>query len=747
MNHCRLRVAFDDRATARRRTPLARGVALALLAAATAVPAAAAFAAEGDTVRLEEIVVTAQKREQSVQEVPVSVLAINAGSLEAAGVTGVQDLDMLAAGLTVAASDAGALNISMRGISNLGGGLLTGPSVGYYVDETPLSSFSQLMPQIAFWDAERVEVLRGPQGTLFGEGSMGGTIRVITKKPDSNDFAAAFKADYSSVSDGDEGLAGWGMVNIPILSDKLALRVAASRQELPGWVDIPDLGLEDENEATQEDVRAALRWTPSDNLIVDLSYSWQKLETGWSAATSPGVYEPSALDPGMQAVAVPSPRDSEYDLFNLTASYDLGFATLVASASSFDMTRNALTDNTPAVTKFFGPVLGAGGTAFQVARDVDIDTQTVEVRLVSNDDDRLRWTVGGYFKDDERVQGGTGFIISLPVIGLVDDQSLASVRATAEAWAAFADVEYQLTDTLSLQAGIRHYDAEIDQLIRFETTSLIFGTVEGVEQPSSGSYSDTLPKIGLSWTPIDNLMLYVKYSEGFRDGGSNYQPPGYPEIPAAYEPENVEAVEIGVKSQPADWLVLNASIYQNTWSELQLPFLTSDALFNYIENAGKAKSTGGEIEIVALPTTGLRLALGLGYVEAEIDEDVFNALGIPIATKGNRVPFSPEIQASLSASYDFPLTESLRGALSASYAYRDETESDAANTDYLRNDSYDNLFLRVGVNGKNWGIGVYGSNLTDSDATVSKSPFAGALVAYGTYVQPRTVGVELNVAF
>jgi outer membrane receptor protein involved in Fe transport len=727
---------------------LARAVALVLVSASTAMPGGIASAADAaaEPARLEEIIVTAQKRTQTVQEIPISILAINAESLDAVGITGVQDLGLIAPGLTVAATDPGALNLTMRGISNLGGGLLTGPSVGYYLDETPLSSFSQLMPQIAFWDAERVEVLRGPQGTLFGEGSMGGTIRVITRKPDSKSFAASFRADYQSVSGGDLGYSGWGMVNLPIVSDDLAMRVTASRQEFAGWVDVRDIGRDDENGGTQDDVRAALRWTPGEKLVVDLSYAWQRLESGWSAATSPGRFRPSDLDPVMQDVIAPSPRDSEYDLTNLTASYDVGFATLVASASFFDMTRNAFTDNTPVVTKFFGP-LGTGGTAFQVARDVDIDTKTQEVRLVSKDDGKLRWTVGAYHKDDERTQGGTGYIISLPLIGLVDDQSIAFVRATADAWALFGDIEYWLTDTFALQAGVRHYEADIDQLVRFETTSLIFGTVAGVTQPSSGSYSDTLPKVGLTWTPRDDLMLYAKYSEGFRDGGSNYQPPDYDEIPAAYDPEKVEAVEIGVKSQPLSWLTLNAALYQNTWTDLQLPFLTSDGLYTYLQNAGEAKSTGGEIELAAAPITGLRLALGLAYVDAEIDENVFNALGFQIATKGNSVPFSPEFQATASASYEFPINAALRGSLSGTYAYRDETESDAANTDFLRNDSSDNLFLRIGLGGDNWGVGLYGSNLTDSDATVSKSPFPAATVAYGTYVQPRTIGVDLNVSF
>jgi iron complex outermembrane receptor protein len=560
---------------------------------------------------------------------------------------------------------------------------------------------------------------------------MGGTIRLITKKPDAQEFSAAARAEYSTVSDGDNGLMGWGVVNVPLISDKLALRLTGSTQDIVGWVDVPDLGKTDTNDGRQDDFRAALRWNPIDKLTLDFSYAWQQLKNNSSAATSPGVYLPSEQDPVMQPVLQISTRDSEYDLWNVTANYDLGFASLVFSASMFDQTRELLTDLTPTVTRFFGP-LGTDGTATEVGQ-FTVETQTQELRLVSNGDQRLNWTVGAYFKDDERIVDDSGYIISLPAIGLVDDQALTFRRATADAWALFGDIEFKLTDTVALQAGVRRYDADTDDLIRFETTSLIFGLVAGESRPSSASYAETLPKIGMSWTPRDDLMLYAKYSEGFRDGGSNYQAPDYEEIVATFDPEKVEAYEVGVKSLPFDWLTVNASIYSN----------------EFIQNAGKARSTGGEIEMTARPTRGLRLGLNLGYVDAEIDEDVFNALGVQIATKGNAVPYSPEFQTSISAAYDFPVASSLNGSVSMAYSYRDEMVSDAANTDVLRNDSHDSLFLRAGIDAAHWGIGIYVSNATDSDATVSKTPFAGAgpAAAYGTYVQPRTVGLELTASF
>jgi outer membrane receptor protein involved in Fe transport len=616
--------------------------------------------AAGDGIQT--IVVTAQKRAAPAQSVPASLFATSGKQLEEAGVASVEQLEQVAAGVTVSSGNPGQVNITMRGIGNIGGGLLAGPATGYYVDESPMSAFSALMPQVAFWDAERIEVLRGPQGTLFGEGSMGGTLRLITIKPEATGFSGRAQLVGSKVSQGGSGATVRGVLNVPLMRDQLALRVSGGHQDLIGYVDYPELGVKDADKGKQDDARVALRWTPSKQLTIDLSHTYQKINSveGW--ATAPGVYQPSSLDPTMLPVRRLSPRESIWNLSNLTVSHDLGFATVVGAVSAFKQTRSINNDLTPVVTKFFGPA-GAGGSATEL-NDLEVDVKTAELRLGSNGDQTLNWTVGAYHKTDKRVQGPGGFDLTVPGFGIVNDLSLNTLRASAKANAVFADIDYKVTPSVSIQAGVRRYQADLSQNTRFDTSSLIFGTVAGVERQSDGSSSATSPKFGVSWKASKDLLVYAKVADGFRDGGTNYQVPGYGEIPAGFGPEKIRAYEIGLKSQPMNWLTVNASVFVNRWTDLQTTFLTGDGLFNFIQNAGKAKATGGEIEIAARPMQGLRLALNLASVDSTIEEDVFNALGQKAVTKGQKIPFSPKLQASTSVAYEFPVTAGLGGVAS-----------------------------------------------------------------------------------
>lgn len=720
--------------------------ALSALAAAASGAVAQTAPATDAREPIQTIVVTAQKRAEPAQSVPISLYAVTGKQLEDAGISSVEQLGNLAAGVTVSVTNPGQVNITMRGIGNLSGGLLAGPSVGYYVDESPMSAFSQLMPQMAFWDAERVEVLRGPQGTLFGEGSMGGTLRLITLKPDAAELSGRVQLVGSKLSQGGSGATVRGVINVPLLKDTLALRVGVGHQDLIGWVDYPDLNKTDADNGKQDDARLALRWTPSKQLTVDLSHTYQRIASNDAQATSPGVYHPMALDPTMQAVRRLSPRETTWNLSNLTASYDLGFATVVGSASWFKQDRKPINDLTPIATKFFGPA-GAGGIVTQSARNLGVDVQTQELRLVSNGEQALNWTVGAYHKTDKRVQDQSGFDITIPAFGITNDLSYTTVHASAKGSAVFADFDYKLTDTLALQAGVRRYKADNDQLVHFDTTSAIFGTVAGVERYSAGPSSATSPKLGMSWKASKDVLVYGKVAEGFRDGGSNYQAPGYPVIPAAYGPEKIRAYELGIKSQPTKWLTINAALFENRWTDLQLSFLTGDGLFSYIQNAGKAKSTGGEIEVAARPTNSLRLAVNLASVDSKIDEDVVNALGMQVVSKGQKIPFSPKLQASASASYQFPVSETLGGLFSATYSQRGATYSDPANTPEGRNDSVKNLYLRMGLNAEGWSAAAFINNATNNQSTTSRSQFIAATVGYGTYVPPRTIGLELNAQF
>ncbi|MDJ0656688.1 MAG: TonB-dependent receptor [Xanthomonadales bacterium] len=706
------------------------------------------WAQDSDGAVIEEIVVTAQKREQVAQTVPVSLFAITNEDLEKAGVYDLTSLDEIAAGVTVSEANPDQFNVVIRGISNLGGNFIAGPATGVYLDESPMSAFSSALPQMAFWDAERVEVLRGPQGTLFGEGSMGGTIRVISAKPDASGFSGRIQAGWSSVSGGDDAFSGKAMLNVPLVEDTLALRFNASVDELPGWIDVPDLGATNANSGDRSSYRAALRWTPSDELTVDLSYMQQDVEIDNNFfATSPGVYRPADIDPALGPVVMLSARDSEFDLVNLTASYDFGPVTLVAALSDFNSEFSEFGDRSYVVPVFFG----FPGTAFSPFTTI-VEAETQELRLVSNGDNTLNWTAGFYNKSDDRANPNSGFVFDIPflvdLIGTSVDEALTTATSSNDAQALYGDVEWKISDAFALQAGARYYDADYEQVTRFDTTSLLLGTVAGVVS-GSGSSDVTNGKLGASWSPTDTVMLYARYSEGFRDGGVNPNAqPSRPEIPADFSSEEIKAYEVGVKSNPRDWLQLNASVYSNEWDQLQLGFVTSDGLLGYTANAGQASADGAEIELLARPTSQFQVGLNLAWLDSEIDEQVENAFGIVIAQAGNEIPFSPDLQALLSASYQFPISGNLNGNLAMNFAHRGESFSEPENRESEINDSLNTVYLQAGVSGENWSANLYVRNATDEDVTNIRGRFVTALpYVFGSYVEPRSVGVQFNMAF
>jgi iron complex outermembrane recepter protein len=467
-------------------------------------------------------------------------------------------------------------------------------------------------------------------------------------------------------------------------------------------------------------------------------------------ATSPGKYQPSELSPAFLPVVADSGNRFKLDLTNLTVSYDLGSSTFVGAVSHFESVARTFRDNTPFVQLFFG----APGTAFIVQDGAPIKATTAELRLGSNGDQTLNWTAGIYGKKDERATVRSGFDISVPAFGLVNDLSLSTQRTKNDASAVFGDVEYKISSDLALQAGVRHYKSKIGQTTTFDTDSAIFGPAAAPISGSS-SASKTTSKLGLSWKPATGMLVFGKVSQGFRDGGSNYLRVGQPEIPAGFAPESVTAYELGVKSQPLPWLTVNASVYRNDWTDLQLAFLTSDGLFGYTANAGKAKATGGELEIVARPTNQWRLGLNLSAIDAKIASTVVNTISTPggsvttvLAQSGNRIPQSAKLQASVSAAYDFSLAGGLGGVLSANVSHRGDTFSEASNREAEKNKAFNNVYLRFGVNGLNWGAAMFVNNATNSTATNNKLRYVTALpFVYSSYVQPRTVGVEVNASF
>lgn len=686
---------------------------------------------------------TAQKRDQVAQDIPISIFAITESVLEQSGINSLEGIRDITAGLEIVSVSPGAVQIAMRGVTNLSGTIESTAAIGYYLDETPISAFATAMPEFAMWDANRVEVLRGPQGTLFGEGSMGGTIRVITNKPDSSDFYGRVQGEVSTVDGGDTGYAGRGFVNIPLAEDTLALRLTFSHLDRGGWVDVPDLNEEDTNDIRSTDIRAALRWTPSDKLMVDLSYMYQDIELDNTfGQTSPGVLDPQAQLSFAGPIGQLSTEASDYGIFNLTIDYDLGFASLVSATSQFNQDRSWLDDLTPQMPLFFG----IPGTSDSTG-NTTVDVFTQEFRLVSNGDERLDWTTGVFYKTNDREAEQT-FYFDLPAWGLVDNAASLQ-ESSADSWAVFAEIDFEFTDRWSGQLGGRYYSDDRELTTTDLEDSLIFGTVAGTVTAGSGSDSHFSPKVALTWTG-DDTLFYAKVANGFRSGGTNPNASMVPDqISEGYGPEELWSYELGLKNTLAGGQIqLNAYVYYNDWTDLQLGFVTDDGLFGFTENAGGAESKGGELEFLWLPTDRLTWSVNLGYTNAKITEDVFNVFGELIAADGNKIPFVPKWSIGTTLDYVWPVTDSLEGVVHLGYAFRDENYSEPGNDDARKNDNYNQVRLRGGIQGERWGLYAFVTNLfNEEDTTYKLRPVAATPLIYTTYVRPRTIGVEANWNF
>jgi len=678
-------------------------------------------------------------------------------SLESLGVYRADTLQDFVPGLSISGDAPGSNTVSIRGIADLGGTFQSQSPVGYYLDETPISVLSTSMPEMMMWDLQRVEVLRGPQGTLFGDGSMAGTIRFITNKPDTEDFYGRVMVIGSTVDTGGNSYGGRALVNIPV-SDTLALRVSAAYQDVAGWIDNPELNEKDTNDYDQLDGRIAVRWMPSDTFTLDFSYLHEEIDMRHrNTATSPGIFDPISLFPaGLERPQKQVNWETkDYDILNLTLDWDLGFASLVSATSQFEQNTASQTDWSPFSKAFFGPLI-SGGTAISNNIYTDISIVTQELRLVSNGDERLDWTAGVFYKLDERDDLGgwdfdlTDFDLSIfggPYIGDFSESERNRGDAESESWSIFAELDYEITESLSLQVGARYYeDKRAFELVTVEP-SLVFGDFSGAGE---GDDSTVAPKLALTWQLNETVMAFAKVAKGFRPGGVNILAEGSNAIgfpmPFEFGAETLWSYEAGVKTQPTDWLMANMYIYHNDWTDIQLFNVTANG-WDFIENAGEAKSDGVELELLAMPTDHLRINFNISYTDASI-EKIDESIGASPILPGNKLPFVPKWSGGLVVDYSRPFSDNLLWRVVGNYSYRDKTFSGATNLPVEQTTSLSQLALRAGVETERWSLVAFANNLlNDADVTRAAQQVNGVPVVYKTYVQPRTLGVELQWSF
>lgn len=699
--------------------------------------------------QVEEIVVTATRRTETIQDAPVSVTALDTRALESIGADGFDDFVRRVPGL--AYNEAGGRpHFVIRGLASENSNVNQQGTVTLYVNDLPqVDTYAPLgTTDLTLFDIERVEVLRGPQGTLFGSGSIGGAIRVITNKPKLDRFEGKVEMDASSVEDGGDGFGAKGMLNVPI-GGKLALRVVGTHIERPGVVDQPLRGVEDADKVVSQGGRAALLFQATDDLAVTASVSYQDSkpeDTPMINATLPLGAPPTGDAYSSTGLVAEYVRDRT-TISNVTVDWDLGFASLFSSTSYADKLALRVNDVSYLASAFSADFTGE---PFPIAENSHFQTHAFsqELRLTSNGDGPLSWLVGAFYIDRNRKPIQLDWLVPGAevgnpglTLGNTDYIILVDYHFKQQERALFGEVAYEFNDRWKLAVGGRAFENEDD---RRYLINWAFG--DGGNPHIRSSESGFTPRVVLSYEPVDSLHFYMSATEGYRVGGPNEQRPGRP---LTYGPDSVWAYELGAKTSWFDnRLVVNTALFYNDWDDIQVSVLRLGT--NSTENAGKAHTRGVELEVLAAPIERLQLSVALAYVDAR--SDTTNP-GIDPArggiSDGDRLPGSPRFTSSEAVRYTWPAA--IAGGdfyVDLAHRYIGEAQNgfNAGNPWVVQYGDWNQFDAKLGWARDRYELVLSVDNASNEDAVTNVIDTGGGTADIAR-LRPRTVGLTGRVSF
>ena len=729
---------------------LARSIrrCLALAAASTTASlcAGTAFAAD-----LEEIVVTAQKQEQKLSETPLSVTALSSKNLDALAATQFRDFANSVPGLTFTTTGAGATQINLRGISSGGA---ASPTVGVYVDEVPYGSSTsfagagQLALDAGLFDLNRVEVLRGPQGTLYGASTMGGLLKYVTTTPDLHEFGGTARAGLSSTDEGDINYDVASALNLPFGSDKAAARIGGFYSHDGGYVDSLGLGQEDVNQADIYGGRADLLLQPTDALSIRLNAYMQKIDRDGTNEVAYDYATATALDGDLeQQTILPQSFEQQFDLYSGTVVYDFGPATLTSVTSYQEFSNDNTLDGSPLYVPILNavlphppfPIWGATGVDYGITTD----KFTQELRLAGTGP-TFDWLVGGFYTDEDSDQSQV--INSFGEDGSPLDVDVATVGlpSTYEETAGFGTVTWHATSKLDLAGGLRY--SHNSQSFQQNGTGLLVGS-----NPKATSAEDVTTYLAnVRYLASDNLMTYFRFATGYRPGGPNFQGSdpvtGEPLGNAAFESDELQSYEGGLKATTDDRRYsADIALYLINWDNMQVASQSNG--IGVIANASTARSTGAEFSLTALPVPELTLLGTFAYTHAKLTDDAPDLGGLD----GDPLPDTPNFAFTVSGDYAFGVFDHT-GSVGAALRYVGERVSSfdaSAGSPQYRLPEYTTMDLRGSVAFGAANLRLYVRNLFDergqlSAGTVLTQAGGPAMISI---MQPRTYGVSIDVNF
>ncbi len=715
-------------------------------------PAIAQTAAQNDAASaggIGELVVTAEKRPEEIRNIPLSITALPGDALDKLADRSFADYAALVPGLTLTPTEPGESRLTLRGL-NAGG---VASTVSVYVDESPFGSSSGLVDGSVLagdfdtFDMQRIEVLRGPQGTLYGANSEGGLVRFITKAPNPKAFSAALEVGGQHVDDGSTAGSIDGVINVP-LADKAAIRVNGFYDALPGWVDDPQLGETDVNKGKKYGGRASVLLDATDNLSIRLTAFDQEIRNNGSPSVDvdPVTFQPAHGDL-TQYRQINEPSRYSYRNYNATVNWNFGWANLVSATSYGQNHVTSRTDITallggllPILPVFFPTVFPTTPLGILEDQQTNDDKFTQEVRLTSSGQQRLEWQVGGFYTHERGlIRQNVPAFYTHAGIPFGAPLEAASVTSTYQEYAAFASATYHFNPAFDVQLGGRYSH---NNQSGTETLSglLIGGTNFTV--PSSESVFNY--SVAPQWRLSDATMLYGRISNGYRPGGPNVIPPSAPPgTPRSYASDKTTNFEAGIKTGLFDGhLSLDVAAFLIDWNHIQLLEVVNN--FGVNANGGKARSEGIEWDATLTPFRGLTVALSGAYTDAKLTSPAPLLGGLP----GDRLPYTPPLSVTLDGEYDWTLFGETNAFVGGTLAYVGGRTTDLGpgRTEIA---SYATLGLRAGVEYRRWRLEAYARNVTNDRGIANLSPPGDASGGNrgAVIIQPLTVGTMLSANF
>ncbi|MBS0379125.1 MAG: TonB-dependent receptor [Proteobacteria bacterium] len=786
------------------------GFAVAAALAAAALPRTPALAADADataTPGLQEVVVTARKRAENLQDVPLSVDVFTQKDMQNLGITQLEDFVQRTPTISFISTGPGTQVIVMRGASDGSTpNYANSCATGFFVDDLSVC-YGGVQPDLHLYDVEQIEVLEGPQGTTFGAGSMTGAIRYITHKPDVNAFSAGADLDAGHMQGGRENWTYDGFLNLPVIPGTLGLRLSAFSSSMGGFINNQlttrdwyngtvsnnsDWARSNYNREHTEGGRAALKLLMGEKWSATLTYMYQRQSTlgAWD--------EDPNLAPRTVERFGPESHGFEAKLLDFNVQGDVGIGDLVFASTYWSLPTRQQNEYSQYMENFapaYTPYLGAnnppgtqegftcksdpayGGTPF-TGCNVPLQTYEYhtnperwsdELRLSSKPGTRFHWLVGLYWeKTRDKNSGSTYYMPGLRTDGAAFQYELAYYNQTHSSlppgiWYAyterydylqtteFSNISFDVTDKLNIEAGAVHFHSDFKTYEPYGQ----FAYYPTTEVDSVGASNKWNFKAGINYKLAEHAMVYALFSQGFRDGGANG---GLPQgcinnnVPQEYKPDTLNNYELGWKTTSLGGRLLwNGAAYLMNWKDYQTIIYDADLCpsSSFYANVGNARIYGAETSVQYAPTEALSFQAAANYNDPHLISSPYSTFQ---GNVGERLPFSPYFSWSWNVRYEAPLSPQMKGYAQFDISHKGDMWDDlhvsgANGFPRMLQPGYSLMALRIGLNpqGGRWLAELYCENLTDKNAIVYTN--TGNFDLRETTTQPRTFGLRVNYRF